>query len=87
MNPEEYSINFLLTLFCFVFSKSVFTVQIYPKLFSQLGYETFKDLGGDRALSIWVVLHEVASHCILRDWDPLPLSFSSPSHSVITCYC
>ena len=28
-----------------------------------------------RALSIWVVLHEVASHCILRDWDPLPLSF------------
>ena len=39
-----------------------------------------------RALSIWVVLHEVASHCVLRDWDPLPLSFISPSHSVTTCY-
>ena len=34
MNPEEYSINFLLTLFRFVFSKWVFTIQIYPKLFS-----------------------------------------------------
>ena len=40
-----------------------------------------------RALSIWVVLRKVASHCVLRDWDPLPLPFISPSHSVTTCYC
>ena len=39
-----------------------------------------------RALSIWVVSNEVASHCVLRGWDPLPLPFLSPSHSVTACH-
>ena len=62
LNNEPWTIQYKLSIdmFCSVFSKSVFTIQINPKLFQPLGYGTLKIWG---RFFIWIVLDEVTSHC------------------------